>query len=67
MTQIVSLFIGGEFCQSETNDWIDVTNPATNQIIAELPCATEDEMERAIANAQSVFEQWKNVAVSERA
>jgi len=67
MTQLVSLFIGGEFCQSETSEWIDVTNPATNQIIAELPCATEDELERAICSAESVFHQWKNVAVSERA
>ncbi|KLN66487.1 CoA-acylating methylmalonate-semialdehyde dehydrogenase [Vibrio sp. VPAP30] len=67
MTQLVSLFIGGEFCQSETSEWIDVTNPATNQIIAELPCATEDELERAIRSAESVFHQWKNVAVSERA
>jgi len=67
MTQLVSLYIGGEFCQSETSEWIDVTNPATNQIIAELPCATEDEMERAIRNAEDVFHHWKNVAVSERA
>ncbi|OAJ92673.1 CoA-acylating methylmalonate-semialdehyde dehydrogenase [Vibrio bivalvicida] len=67
MTQLVSLFIGGEFCQSETSEWIDVTNPATNQIIAELPCATDGELERAIRSAESVFHQWKNVAVSERA
>ncbi|MCG9578741.1 CoA-acylating methylmalonate-semialdehyde dehydrogenase [Vibrio tubiashii] len=67
MTQTVSLFVGGEFCQSQSSQWIDVTNPATNEVIAKLPCATEDEMERAIVNAETVFHQWKNVAVSERA
>ena len=67
MTQTVSLFVGGEFCQSQSSQWIDVTNPATNEVIAKLPCATEDEMERAIVNAEAVFHQWKNVAVSERA
>ncbi|WCP68855.1 CoA-acylating methylmalonate-semialdehyde dehydrogenase [Vibrio tubiashii] len=67
MTQTVSLFVGGEFCQSQSSRWIDVTNPATNEVIAKLPCATEDEMERAIVNAETVFHQWKNVAVSERA
>ncbi|MDC5706267.1 CoA-acylating methylmalonate-semialdehyde dehydrogenase [Vibrio europaeus] len=67
MTQTVSLFVGGEFCQSQSSQWIDVTNPATNAVIAKLPCATEEEMERAIRNAETVFHQWKNVAVSERA
>lgn len=67
MTQTVSLFVGGEFCQSQSSQWIDVTNPATNEVIAKLPCATEQEMERAIRNAETVFHQWKNVAVSERA
>ncbi|MDC5850309.1 CoA-acylating methylmalonate-semialdehyde dehydrogenase [Vibrio europaeus] len=67
MTQTVSLFVGGEFCQSQSSQWIDVTNPATNEVIAKLPCATEEEMERAIRNAETVFHQWKNVTVSERA
>ncbi|WP_414932988.1 CoA-acylating methylmalonate-semialdehyde dehydrogenase [Vibrio europaeus] len=67
MTQTVSLFVGGEFCQSQSSQWIDVTNPATNEVIAKLPHATEEEMERAIRNAETVFHQWKNVAVSERA
>ena len=34
MTQTVSLFVGGEFCQSQSSQWIDVTNPATNEVIA---------------------------------
>lgn len=67
MTQTVSLFVGGEFCQSQSSQWIDVTNPATNEVIAKLPCATEQELERAIRSAETVFHQWKNVAVSERA
>ncbi|WP_100752582.1 CoA-acylating methylmalonate-semialdehyde dehydrogenase [Vibrio salilacus] len=67
MTQPVSLFIGGEFCQSESNEWLEVTNPANNQIIAQLPCATGDEIERAIESASQAFSVWKEVAVSDRA
>ncbi|UUM32405.1 CoA-acylating methylmalonate-semialdehyde dehydrogenase [Vibrio japonicus] len=67
MTQSVPLFIDGEFCQSESNDWIDVTNPATNQTIARLPCATDAEMQRAITSAEKAFASWKQVAVSDRA
>lgn len=67
MTKLVPLFVGGEFCQSESSEWIEVTNPANNAVIAELPCATDDEMERAVASAQQTFKSWKEVAVSERA
>ncbi|MEL7365277.1 MAG: CoA-acylating methylmalonate-semialdehyde dehydrogenase [Pseudomonadota bacterium] len=67
MTQPVSLFIGGDFCQSDSSEWIEVTNPANNQIIAQLPCATAEEMERAIDSAHDAFASWKEVAISERA
>lgn len=67
MIESVPLFIGGEFRQSQATEWVEVTNPATNEAIAKLPCATQSEMEEAIRNAATVFETWKNVAVPERA
>jgi len=63
----VPLFIGGEFRQSKAQDWVDVTNPATNDVIATLPCATALEMEEAIQSAADTFITWKKVAVPERA
>lgn len=63
----VPLFIGGEFTQSQTDQWIDVTNPANNEVIAQAPSATESEMEQAIAHAGETFKAWKEVPVSERA
>ncbi|KOO04206.1 CoA-acylating methylmalonate-semialdehyde dehydrogenase [Vibrio nereis] len=67
MTQSVPLFIDGEFCQSQSNDWIEVTNPATNKPIAQLPCTLDEEMQRAIESAEKAFMSWKHVAVSDRA
>ncbi|WP_341660861.1 CoA-acylating methylmalonate-semialdehyde dehydrogenase [Vibrio sp.] len=67
MIQSVPLFIGGEFCQSQTTEWVEVTNPATSEVIAKVPCATEQEMEHAIKNAAETFKSWKDVAISERA
>lgn len=67
MTQSVPLFIDGEFCQSQSNDWIEVTNTATNKPIAQLPCALDEEMQRAIESAEKAFMSWKRVAVSDRA
>ncbi len=67
MTRLVPLFIGGEFRESQTADWIEVTNPATNDVIAYVPCSTNDELHAAIDSAKATFQTWKEVAVSERA
>ncbi|MEH6473051.1 MAG: CoA-acylating methylmalonate-semialdehyde dehydrogenase [Halopseudomonas sp.] len=67
MTKKVPLFINGEFVQSQTDQWIPVTNPATQEVIAQVPCATNAEMEAAIASAATAFETWKEVTISERA
>ncbi|MGF1755724.1 CoA-acylating methylmalonate-semialdehyde dehydrogenase [Vibrio makurazakiensis] len=67
MMKSVPLFIGGEFRQSTTQEWVDVTNPATNQVIAKLPCSTELEMEDAVNHATKTFKTWKQVSLPERA
>ncbi|WP_038877217.1 CoA-acylating methylmalonate-semialdehyde dehydrogenase [Vibrio jasicida] len=67
MTRTVPLFIDGEFRESQATDWVEVTNPATNDMIARLPCATDEEMHAAIESAKATFTCWKDVAVSERA
>lgn len=63
----VPLFLGGDFVESNSKKWIDVTNPANNQVIAQVPCATVDEIESAVKSAQAAFGEWKEVAVPERA
>ena len=63
----VPLLIDGEFITSATDEFITVTNPANNTPIAHAPCATESEMEGAIASATHAFSKWKNVPVTERA
>lgn len=67
MHHTVPLLIDGEFLPSESTALIPVTNPADNSVIAQVPCATDAEMERAIATAKTAFATWKEVPVSERA
>lgn len=59
-------FIGGQFSESKTSKWIDVTNPATGEVIARCPETTPEEMAAATANAAEVFKTWRNVSVSNR-
>lgn len=56
MTRLVPSFIGGEFRESQTADWIEVTNPATNDVIAYVPCSTNDELHAAIDSAKATFQ-----------
>ncbi|OHU87006.1 MULTISPECIES: CoA-acylating methylmalonate-semialdehyde dehydrogenase [Pseudoalteromonas] len=62
----VPLYINGEFTQSSTDKWIDVVNPATQEVLAKVPCATDQEMRAAIDSAQETFKTWKEVPVTER-
>jgi malonate-semialdehyde dehydrogenase (acetylating) / methylmalonate-semialdehyde dehydrogenase len=63
----VPLLINGEFILSTSAQLIDVGDPANNKVIAQAPCATENELEAAIASAKQAFLSWREVPVSERA
>lgn len=63
----VPLFINGEWVNSKSTRTIEVTNPATQDVIAQVPCATSDEMTAAIESAKSTFKTWKEVPVPQRA
>jgi len=67
MSKKVPLYIDGEFVASKSEQWIPVTNPATQEVIAEVPVATQGEMEAAVESAREAFKTWKEVPVSERA
>ncbi|MCO6439756.1 MAG: CoA-acylating methylmalonate-semialdehyde dehydrogenase [Nitrococcus mobilis] len=67
MAKKVPLFIDGQFVDSAAHEWIDVTNPATNTVIAECPVTPSAEIERAIASAKAAQKHWREVAVPERA
>lgn len=67
LMQNVPLLINGEFVTSESQQFIDVTNPINNQSIAQAPCATDREIEVAVASAKEAFLTWREVPVSERA
>jgi len=65
--QHVPLLINGQFIPSTTSQFIEVTNPANNSVIAQCPCATDAELAAAVASAKQAFLTWKEVPVPERA
>lgn len=62
----IPLLIGGELIQSKTTEWRDVINPATQEVVAQVPFATTEELNLAVANAKEAFQTWRNVSQGHR-
>jgi succinate-semialdehyde dehydrogenase / glutarate-semialdehyde dehydrogenase len=43
-----------------------ILNPATNEVLGDLPHATRADLDAALASAQRAFDQWKKVSPMER-
>ena len=41
-------YVGGEWVESQSSQWLDVTNPATGDVIAQTPVSTASEIAAAI-------------------
>lgn len=67
MSERVRQLIGDSFTESQTDQWLPVTDPCTQEVIAEVPLCTEAEVERAVETAAAAFETWRNTSVGERA
>lgn len=63
----VKLLIGGELLDSTTSQWREVINPATQQVLARVPFATQAEIDRAIAAASEAFKTWRKTSIGTRA
>ena len=53
-------FIDGEWINSEKNETINVNNPATNEIIGNVPNCGKQETTKAILAAEKSWKEWKS-------
>ena len=67
MTATVKLLINGEFVESRTQQWRDVVNPATQEVLARVPLATAEEIDAAVASASQAFKTWRKTPIGTRA
>ncbi|WRX09467.1 Aldehyde dehydrogenase domain - like 2 [Theobroma cacao] len=59
-------FIGGKFVHSQGSMVIDVINPATQEVVSQVPSATYEEFKDAVNAAKQAFSSWKNTPVATR-
>ena len=60
------LFIDGRAVGSAANGQ-HVTDPATQEVLCEVPFATAEEVDRAVRGASQAFQSWRDVPAPERA
>jgi len=63
----VKLLIDGQFVESQTDEWQSVINPATQEILASVPFATNAEIAAAVAAAARAYTGWRNTPIAARA
>lgn len=62
----VRMFIAGEWCEGSTGLTFPVVNPATEQVIGEVPLAAPADLDRAAEAAADGFEIWRNTPIARR-
>ncbi|MCG2609372.1 CoA-acylating methylmalonate-semialdehyde dehydrogenase [Acinetobacter sp. SM34] len=60
------LLINGEFVESQSSHWQDIVNPATQEVLGQVPFATPEEVNAAIAAAQNAFASWRQTPIQAR-
>jgi acyl-CoA reductase-like NAD-dependent aldehyde dehydrogenase len=58
--------VGGEVVEAERGEWERVVDPATGEVIAEVPRCAEEDVDRAVEAASRAFEWWFETTPAER-
>jgi len=60
------MFIGGEWVDGSGNESQQVINPATGEVIAEVPKGTQKDVDRAVQAARKAYVDWFETVPKER-
>jgi malonate-semialdehyde dehydrogenase (acetylating)/methylmalonate-semialdehyde dehydrogenase len=59
-------YVNGQWIDSQATDWLDVTNPATGEVIAQTPLSSAAEAAAAIDAAAAAFPEWRRTPAEDR-
>ncbi|WP_016855824.1 CoA-acylating methylmalonate-semialdehyde dehydrogenase [Halomonas smyrnensis] len=62
----IPLYIDGQAVTSQSQEWRDVLNPATQEVVARVPFCTVEEVDRAVASARAAFFEWRRTPLAKR-
>lgn len=59
-------FIDNKFVPSQATTWIDLHDPATNNLVTRVPQSTDAELKAAAESAQKAFPAWRATSIMSR-
>jgi malonate-semialdehyde dehydrogenase (acetylating)/methylmalonate-semialdehyde dehydrogenase len=60
-------YYGGQFVESSTSDWLDVTSPLDGSLLSQVPMSTTSELDAAVLSAKASFDSWSKLTIKDRA
>lgn len=60
------MFIDGKFVESKTKEWIDLHDPATNEVVTRVPKCTPAEMQAAVDSSKKAYQTWSQSSILTR-
>ncbi|EXX90705.1 methylmalonate-semialdehyde dehydrogenase [Paenibacillus darwinianus] len=67
MATVLKNWIGGQWTASSSTATDPVYNPATEEVLAEVPLSSKEDVDRAVQNAKEAFAAWSRTPVPKRA
>ena len=64
---VVQNYVNGEWVSSATGKYIDVTDPATGEVITKTPVSSKSEFDQVVEHAKNAFPAWRETPPVERA
>jgi len=59
-------FVDNEFRSSKATQWIDLYDPATNNLVTRVPQSTDEELRAAVDSAEKAFPKWRATSILSR-
>ncbi|KAK7191846.1 hypothetical protein DPSP01_007120 [Paraphaeosphaeria sporulosa] len=59
-------FLDNKFVASNASQWIDLHDPATNNLVTRVPQSTDEELTAAVDSAEKAFKSWSQTSLLAR-
>jgi malonate-semialdehyde dehydrogenase (acetylating) / methylmalonate-semialdehyde dehydrogenase len=66
-TRVLDNYIGGSWIPAASSEQLDVTNPATGEVLARVPLSSSVDLDAAVQAARAALPAWRDVSVIARA
>jgi len=60
------MIIDGKQVESSSGEWQNVINPATEEVFAQVPRGTKEDVDKAVQAAHRAFKEWSETSLAER-